>query len=232
MAIAARLLCEGLSFSYPERALFDNISFRIEAPGFHSILGRSGTGKSTLAKILSGLLEGWNATNVVLPDHVLYCHENERLPPWQSVGRHIYSVTTESQIPLLHELIKKFALNKSILDLYPYQLSSGQNNRINVIRYLLQDFDLLILDEALSNVDEATRISILATIKALFSTQMFLYVSHHLLEVTAYSKTILFLGQSPNIAELKNLEGLDLPIYTSTDANRLTERLKKVMEYA
>ena len=48
------------------------------------------------------------------------------------------------------------------------QLSLGQQNRTNLTRYLLQDFDLLIMDESLANVDELTKEKIIQKIKEMF----------------------------------------------------------------
>ncbi len=74
------------------------------------------------------------------------------------------------------------------------QLSMGQQNRMNLIRYLIQDFDLLILDESLANVDEALRETIVLAVKALFPDKLFLYISHNLMEVARFCKDILVLG--------------------------------------
>jgi ABC-type dipeptide/oligopeptide/nickel transport system ATPase subunit len=225
------IICEDLNFYYPNHPIFEDISFCVEMYGFHAIIGRSGVGKSTLAKILSGNLTGWNAKKILLPPLVLYCHETERLPSWQKVGDHIREVTPNTRISLLPNLIDNFALDQSILNHFPHQLSSGQNDRLNVIRYLLQEFDLLILDEALSNVDELTRFSILNTIKENFPNKTFLYLSHNLLEVTAYSNIILFLRQGVNKGKLKHIDGLNLSNYTREFADLVTDRLKEVMEY-
>ncbi len=79
------------------------------------------------------------------------------------------------------------------------QLSMGQQNRINLIRYLLQKFDLLILDESLANVDEKLRETIILAIKELFADKMFLYISHNLMEVSKFCNQILVFGkQSEN----------------------------------
>ena len=71
----------------------------------------------------------------------------------------------------------------------------GQQNRINLIRYLLQDFDLLILDESLANVDEKLRETIILAIKKLFADKMFLYISHNLMEVSKFCRQILVFGK-------------------------------------
>ena len=72
----------------------------------------------------------------------------------------------------------------------------GQQNRVNLIRYLLQDFDLLILDESLANVDEKLRKTIILAIKQFFPTKMFLYISHNLMEVATFCDEILVFGAS------------------------------------
>ncbi len=71
----------------------------------------------------------------------------------------------------------------------------GQQNRMNLIRYLLQEFDLLILDESLANVDEVLRETIILSIKGLFPGKMFLYISHNLMEVAKFCRDILVLSE-------------------------------------
>jgi multiple sugar transport system ATP-binding protein len=92
------------------------------------------------------------------------------------------------------------------------ELSMGQKNRINLLRYLLQDFDMLICDEVLANVDEPTRNHILGTIKKLFPSRTFLYISHNATEVARFSKNILVLPVTTGRGhrDLRTLPGLDM----------------------
>jgi ABC-type Mn2+/Zn2+ transport system ATPase subunit len=71
------------------------------------------------------------------------------------------------------------------------QLSMGQCNRVNLLRYLLQDFSLLIMDESLANVDEPTRQAILYKIKSTFPETGFLYISHNVVEVSKFCDQIV-----------------------------------------
>ena len=66
-----------------------------------------------------------------------------------------------------------FSLENLLDSRFP-QLSLGQKNRVNLVRYLVQDFDLLILDESLANVDEKLRQTILLHLKKRFPNKMFL----------------------------------------------------------
>jgi ABC-type nitrate/sulfonate/bicarbonate transport system ATPase subunit len=90
----------------------------------------------------------------------------------------------------MDELIPVFGL-EACLDQRFSQLSLGQKNRINLIRYLLQDFQLLILDESLANVDEMTRERIILKMKAMFPEIYFIYISHNVVEVSKFCRDIL-----------------------------------------
>jgi ABC-type Mn2+/Zn2+ transport system ATPase subunit len=81
----------------------------------------------------------------------------------------------------------------------------GQCNRVNLLRYLLQDFSLLVMDESLANVDEPTRQAILYTIKTTFPEAGFLYISHNVVEVCRFcDRIVVFRGahKSPQILQV------------------------------
>ena len=89
------------------------------------------------------------------------------------------------------------------------RLSLGQQNRINLIRYLLQEFDLLIMDESLANVDELTREKIILTIKAIYPAAYFLYISHNVVEVSKFCRDIVVFrgpGKTPQAVTVRGLD--------------------------
>lgn len=90
-------------------------------------------------------------------------------------------------------------------------LSLGQKNRANLLRYLVQDFDMLIIDEALANVDEPSRETILSSIKNHFPKRTFLYISHNVTEVAFFSKEIFVFPSisEHGISRLRRIPGLD-----------------------
>jgi multiple sugar transport system ATP-binding protein len=133
----------------------------------------------------------------------------ERLPGWADIGRVLQEITPAGREPLLQELLTIFSLDTLLDSRFP-QLSLGQQNRVNLVRYLVQDFDLLILDESLANVDEQLRQSILLYLKQRFPNKMFLSISHNLMEIATFCQQILVL--STHQQEKKNhlVRGLDL----------------------
>ncbi|MGL1930839.1 MAG: ATP-binding cassette domain-containing protein [Desulfotalea sp.] len=196
-----RLECSQICYTYPgtDITVLDRVSFAFSKPGFHSIFGPSGVGKSSFAKLLATKEVGEKTYDgeIVLSGikTILYSYNLERLPGWSSAGKHLSKVVSKEKNNLKEELIETFGL-KTLLNSRFNQLSMGQQNRMNLIRYLLQDFDMLILDECLANVDEKLRETIILNIKRLFPDKMFLYISHNLMEVSTFCDEIMVFGSS------------------------------------
>lgn len=192
-----RLECHNITYSYPESqvTVLDNVNYTLDHPGFHSIFGPSGVGKSSFARLIADQSRYSFQGRISCVDiaTILYSYNMERLPGWSSAGAHLNKVVASEKQSLMEELIAIFNL-ASLLGSRFHQLSMGQQNRVNLIRYLLQDFDLLILDESLANVDEKLRQTIIVTIKRLFPEKMFLYISHNLMEVATFCDDILVFG--------------------------------------
>ena len=190
-----------ISYKYPgaNKEVFKGLTCNISTPGFHALFGPSGVGKTTLAKMMIGGVNGFSgeiSTNGM--EHILYTYNLERLPGWSSVREHLVRTTPASNKNRIDELVDAFGLADCMQSRFA-RLSLGQQNRTNLARYLLQDFDLLIMDESLANVDEVTKEKIILTMKTLFPERCFLYISHSVAEVAKFCRQILVLrGQHRN----------------------------------
>lgn len=207
---APMIACHNITFRYPgsETSLFEGLDLKIDAPGFHALFGPSGVGKTTLAKIISGdITASSGQVSIETPLPCLYTFNRERLPGWSPVGRHLEKTTPSGRETLRDALIDGFGL-AALMGLRFSQLSMGQCNRVNLLRYLLQDFSILIMDESLANVDEKLRETIILGIKEIFHDKMFLYISHNLMEVSKFCREILVLGR-PDNGECTMIEGRD-----------------------
>ena len=222
-----QLECRHIDFNYPgtQIPVLRDLSFELSTPGFHALFGPSGVGKTSLAKILAGGLSV--ASGQIRTDGLatsLYTHNQERLPGWSSVGRHLELVTPGHHIPLKDKLVDKFGLTAHLKQRFN-ELSLGQQNRINLLRYLVQDFQMLIMDESLANVDEQTRGHIVLSIKATFPEAIFLYISHNVMEVARYCQRIWVLRDIRKSPQAVPILGQDL----KTESRANPQELQKIM---
>ena len=223
--------CHDITFRYPgtQNFVFQNLSFRLNEPGFNSFFGPSGIGKTSLAKIIIGDIEDFSGdikNNGV--NTLLYSYNMERLPGWSTVGKHLDKITPVDRKPLKDELVEVFGVQKC-MDSRFTQLSLGQQNRVNLIRYLVQDFQLLIMDESLANVDERTRETIILKIKDLFSESYFLYISHNVVEVSKFCRDIIVFRNAYKEPQTIPVKGQNLTTGKALEKNRLEMTMLEIM---
>jgi ABC-type multidrug transport system ATPase subunit len=200
-----------INYQYPgsTNQVFKNLTCAITTPGFHALFGPSGVGKTTLAKMMTGEIDGFSGEiSVRQIHHILYAYNLERLPGWASVQEHLTATTPDSNKGKIEELVTAFGLEACMHSRF-VQLSLGQQNRTNLARYLLQDFDLLIMDESLANVDEVTKENIILKMKAMFPQRCFLYISHNVVEVAKFCKQILILRTHHKTPQTVSISGQD-----------------------
>ncbi|MBW1641292.1 MAG: ATP-binding cassette domain-containing protein [Deltaproteobacteria bacterium] len=204
-----RFECKNITFQYPgsDDHVFRDLSFKITEPGFHAIFGPSGVGKTSFAKIVTGDIQGF--TGDIQTESMktfLYSYNLERLPGWSSIENHIEKIMPSKRKDRKDELVDSFGVREQ-MDSRFSQLSLGQQNRVNLIRYLLQDFDLLIMDESLANVDEFRREKIILKIKDMFPEACFLYISHNVIEVSRFCKHILVFRDNRKNPQIQAVRG-------------------------
>nr|HDN01186.1 ATP-binding cassette domain-containing protein [Deltaproteobacteria bacterium] len=231
-----QIACRNLHYTYPEAdfPVFRNLNWSIEGPGFFSLFGLSGTGKSTLARLISGELSPVKGhIDIQNAGRVLYAHNTERIPGWDTVGTHLRSVTQATKTSLLTNILKDYGIAAYMKSRFS-GLSMGQKNRINLARYLVQEFDLLIADEVLANVDEPTRNQIIERLKTLFPQKTFLYISHNALEVARFSRTIHVLSHESTAGtnRIHKIDGLDQEEGTEAPEELVQERVYAILRSA
>lgn len=225
------LECSDINLRYPNGStdVFHRLSFQIKTPGFHALFGPSGVGKTSLARIIVGDITDYSG--VVRAEgmqNLLYSYNLERLPDWSSVGKHLEKTTPPSLRDQKNELIASFDMTQT-MRLRFSQLSLGQQNRVNLIRYLLQDFHLLIMDESLANVDERTREKIILGIKDMFPEAYFLYISHNVIEVSKFCREILVFRNPQKVPQVVTVNGRDHKLGQIVDKDRLEQTMLEIM---
>src|ERR1700736_836497 len=211
----AKLHAENVSMTFPTPsggfAALAPITLSIPQGRFVSLIGPSGCGKSTIFNIIAGLLEptsgrvlidGVDATGTI--GRVGYMLQKDLLLPGRTVldnvvlGMEIQSVplraARERALPLLH----RYGLS-GFEYLYPSSLSGGMRQRAALLRTLLFDTDVILLDEPFGALDAQTKLQMQEWLMQLWSdfNKTVLFVTHDVEEAIYLSDEVHVMGTRP-----------------------------------
>ena len=184
-----------ITFAYKNELILKNCSFEAEKGKITAITGESGSGKSTIFKIILGLYEPQNG-DITVNGNIPLDTSLRGLFAYVPQGNMVLSGTIRENITLCNESVSQEDLIKAAKAAEIYELissmpegfdtviserggglSEGQIQRISIARALLTDAPVLLLDEATSALDEATESKVLSNIKAL-NGKTVLFVTH------------------------------------------------------
>lgn len=195
-------------FSYKDSNdnILDEVSLKLST-GFNSIVGLSGSGKSTIAKLCSKIETAISGdiyiNDIKLNDissksfyqHACYISNNTFVfhrTIEESFKFYNKNITKDEMINLLKEVrLSHLPLDLKISDLNS-NISGGEKQRLVLAFYLSNNYDFYILDEATSNIDVESEDIILSKIKEIAKNKVVLFISHRLKNVVD-SKIIYFL---------------------------------------
>jgi sulfonate transport system ATP-binding protein len=148
--------------------VLNGLDLDIAAGEFVALIGRSGTGKSTLLRALAGLdrdVEGYGRISV--PDAVSVVFQDSRLLPWR---RLLDNVVLGLRGPGVTERGRQVLAEVGLAGrerAWPYQLSGGEQQRASLARSLVREPQLLLADEPFGALDALTRIRMHALLRKL-----------------------------------------------------------------
>ena len=172
------LTVEELSKSFPQQKLFSDISFQIKRGERVALIGNNGTGKTTMLKILNGLLEA-DAGSFSLGAKVqigYYDQEHHVLHPEKTIFEEIsdtYPTLTETQI---RNMLAAFLFTGDDVFKVISSLSGGERGRVSLAKLMLSEANFLILDEPTNHLDIASKEILEEALNSYTGTV--LYVSH------------------------------------------------------
>ncbi len=205
-----------------EITALENISFSVHEGEFVSIVGPSGCGKSTLLSIISGLLASTAGTVLLCGDKVTgtspkigYMLQKDHLFDWRTIYQNVIlgleirkAVTPETKERALN-LLKTYGLYE-FRNKYPNQLSGGMRQRVALIRTLVTDPQILLLDEAFSALDYQTRLVVNEDIYTIIKKEnkTALLVTHDISESISMADRVVLLSKRPG--RLKDIYKINL----------------------
>ena len=209
------LTCRDVCFSYHslsgETIALDHISFQINKGEFVAIVGPSGCGKSTLLSLIAGLTAP--ASGEILlqgagREKIGYMLQQDHLFEWRTIMKNILlgpeinrSLTKEKEEYAV-KLLKDYGLYR-FKDKKPAELSGGMKQRAALIRTMVMEPELLLLDEPFSALDYQTRLMVSADICHLIRTagKTMIIITHDLAEAICLADRIIILSGRPAVVK-------------------------------
>ena len=222
----------GVSLTYQtpkdEITAIKDLSFYCNKGDFMSIIGPSGCGKTTVLSLIAGLISPTSGEIVISGkkdiksrQNLGYMLQKDELFPWRTIEKNIYlpleikGIKGKEAKEIALNLLKKYNLF-DFKDNYPDELSGGMRQRAALIRTLVSNPELLLLDEPFSALDAQTRLSVSDDVYKIIRSERktAILVTHDISEAISMSDVIVVLTTRP--AKVKsvfvpNIEG-DSPI--------------------
>lgn len=218
-----------LSHSYHnmegETPALSHLSYTMQKGEFVSIVGPSGCGKSTLLSLICGLMHPEEGTVELHGKLMGYMLQKDHLLEWRSIYKNIvlgleirHSLTSETKHKV-QEYLNQYGL-ADFTNARPSELSGGMRQRVALIRTLILEPDLLLLDEPFSALDYQTRLNVADDIGQIIRREKrsAILVTHDLSEAISLGDKVLVLSERP--ASIKKVIPLHFELKEDTPLNR------------
>ena len=243
-----KLVIDELSKSFGELSVIDRLSLDVAAGEFIALVGPSGCGKTTFLRLLAGL-EYADDGAILVDDRHVTGPTNDRavvfqadcLLPWRTVWRNVVigleisgrlNAETRRYAQSLIELVGLAGFE----NYYPWQLSGGMRQRVNLARALAVEPEVLLMDEPFSALDAQTREIMQTELLRIWETgrKTVLFITHQIDEAVYLADRVVVLGRRPGrirrILEVGIERPRPLSIKRAPEFTRLVDEIWHLIE--
>lgn len=214
-----------ISFSYKSEkqsvSIMEDLRMAVSRGEFVSIVGASGSGKTTIFRLIVGLEQPTNGSIHIEGEKIHnrlgkvgYMPQQDLLMPWRTIRQNAsipleIKQQTHSNGDRVSELLNEFGL-KGYEDKYPHELSGGMRQRVSFLRATLSGSNLLLLDEPFSALDAMTKLFMQEWLLEQWEQResTILFITHDISEAIFLSDRILVITDTP----FTTLEQFDVPL--------------------
>ena len=214
VSFECRRICVEFQLAQSTRRVLNDIDFDVYDSEFLAILGASGSGKTTLLRVLGGLLGTVDGSLVKFkgrivdspPERVVTVFQDyaSSLLPWRSVEKNVAlglegKTSTVERKQRVANALEMVGLSEHAKD-YPWQLSGGMQQRVQIARALAMEPSVLLMDEPFGSLDAMTRASLQDQLHKvhLQTGATIVFITHDIEEAVFLSNRVLILDGKPS----------------------------------
>lgn len=201
------LTVKGLTKSYGDTILFSDIDFEIKRGEHVAIIGDNGTGKTTILKILMGMLDADTANCIKLGTNVqiaYYDQEHQVLSPEKTLFEEIQDAYPDMNNTQVRNVLAAFLFTEDDVFKQIKNLSGGERGRVSLAKLMLSDANFLLLDEPTNHLDIDSKEILEHAVNNFEGTV--LYVSHDRYFINTTATRILDLTQKQIVSYIGNYD--------------------------
>ena len=183
------IVLKNIHKQYNDVIVLKDLTLSFDNVGLYLITGRSGSGKTTLLNIIYGILDyekgdyylnDFHVTTSLSKTEILnfisYVTQDAYFISYLTIMENLMLISEDENKIL--ELYHQYFINDDLLKRYPSQLSGGEKQRLNVLRCLLKDNKIILLDEPTSNLDSKNSQLLCEMVKKVAQDNLVICVSH------------------------------------------------------
>ncbi len=205
MASSPLIQLNNISLTFGENSVFSNVNLVVNRADRIALVGRNGCGKSTLMKVLAGLLEADSGSRIMSPGtNLSYMEQDPDMRKFGTLGDYASSSLTSNETYKLEAFSNGLKLN---LSSPVVSASGGEKRRASLAKLLAEEPEIMLLDEPTNHLDIEAIFWLEAELKRVKSA--FIMISHDRAFLRALSKSTIWIDRGETRRQNKSFEAFE-----------------------